>query len=199
MMTFIKLFYEFLKTGLFSIGGGLATLPFLKDMAQKYPWFTSHQLTDMIAISESTPGPIGVNMATYAGFKAGITEGGILSGLFGSFTATFALVLPSVIVIIIISKILEKFRKSKTVDDAFYGLRPASAGLILGAMLDVFISALFFGDKLDEIINVFDIVNIFNFKAIILFLVSFILIMKLKKVHPILFILGGCIFGIVFR
>ena len=68
---FIQLLYEFCKTGLFAVGGGMATVPFLKDIARNYPWFTETELLDMIAISESTPGPIGVNMATYAGFRAG--------------------------------------------------------------------------------------------------------------------------------
>lgn len=196
MMTFIKLFIEFFKAGLFSVGGGLATLPFLKKMAEIYPWFSLNELTDMIAISESTPGPIGVNMSTYAGFKAGFMSGNLLEALLGAIVATASLVLPSIIVIIIISKILEKFRKSKIVDDAFYGLRPASAGLIIGAMFDIFITTFFFKDNFGKVAN---LINIFNFKAIALFIISFVLITKFKKVHPIFFIIGGCIIGIIFK
>lgn len=196
MMTFLRLFYEFFKTGLFSVGGGLATLPFLKKMAEVYPWFTTSELTDMIAISESTPGPIGINMSTYAGFSAGLGEGSIFTAILGAFTATATLVLPSIIIIILISKILEKFRKSKLVDNIFYGLRPASAGLILGAMSEIFVATLLFTDKFNNFFNVFEI---FNIKAIVLFAVSIFLIMKLKKIHPIVFILGGCIIGIVFK
>ena len=92
-MIFLQLFWEFLKTGLFAVGGGLATLPFLKAITHKYPWFTANDLMDMIAVSESTPGPMGVNSATYAGFHA--------AGLPGALTATFSLVLPSVIIIIL--------------------------------------------------------------------------------------------------
>lgn len=195
MSTIIKLFYEFFKTGLFSIGGGLATLPFLKKMAEKYPWFTLSELTDMIAISESTPGPIGVNMSTYAGFKAGFGENGIFTAVLGALISTASLVLPSILIIIMVSKVLEKFRKSKIVDDAFYGLRPASAGLVLGAMFEVFLSALLFMDNFENYTN---IIQLFNIKAIILFIVSFILINKLKKIHPIVFILSGCILGIIF-
>ena len=117
MNIYILLFLEFFKTGLFSIGGGLATLPFLYDIADKYPWFDRAVLADMIAVSESTPGPIGINMATYVGYETGGILGGIL--------ATVALVLPSVIIIIIIAKFLNKFNENKIVKSAFYGLRPA--------------------------------------------------------------------------
>lgn len=196
MIVYIKLFIEFFKAGLFSVGGGLATLPFLKKMAEVYPWFTLNELTDMIAISESTPGPIGVNMSTYAGFKAGFMTGGLPTALLGALVATASLVLPSVIVIIIISKVLEKFRKSKVVDDAFYGLRPASAGLIIGAMYDIFVSTFLYKDKLGELVN---LAQAFNFKAIALFIVAFVLITRLKKVHPIFFIIGGCVIGIIFK
>ena len=129
-MTFLLLFLEFFKTGLFAIGGGLATLPFLKQIALRYPWFTPSDLMDMIAVSESTPGPLGVNSATYAGFHA--------AGIPGAITATCSLILPSVIIIILVSRALDKFRDSPLVQNGFYGLRPASAGLIFGAMLEVF-------------------------------------------------------------
>lgn len=92
-MIFLQLFYEFFKAGLFAIGGGLATLPFLKQISLRYPWFTPNDLMDMIAVSESTPGPMGVNSATYAGFHA--------AGIPGAITATCSLVLPSVIIIIL--------------------------------------------------------------------------------------------------
>ena len=114
-MIFLQLFYEFFKTGLFAIGGGLATLPFLKQIALRYPWFTPNDLMDMIAISESTPGPMGVNSATYAGFHA--------AGIPGALTATCSLVLPSVIIIILVSRALDKFRDSPLVQERL--LRPS--------------------------------------------------------------------------
>lgn len=126
-MSLLILIFEFFKIGLFSIGGGLATLPFLYRLADKYPWFSAKQIPDMIAVSESTPGPLGINMATYTGFQH--------SGVIGSIAATFGLVLPSVIIIILISKVLEKFRSNKYVEYAFYGLRPAVMGLIAGGRL----------------------------------------------------------------
>ena len=131
-MIFLQLFWEFLKTGLFAVGGGLATLPFLKAITHKYPWFTANDLMDMIAVSESTPGPMGVNSATYAGFHA--------AGLPGALTATFSLVLPSVIIIILVSRALDRFRSSSLVQNGFYGLRPASAGLIFGVQALVLVA-----------------------------------------------------------
>ena len=136
-MIFLQLFYEFFKAGLFAIGGGLATLPFLKQISLRYPWFTPNDLMDMIAVSESTPGPMGVNSATYAGFHA--------AGIPGALMATCSLVLPSVIIIILVSRALDKFRDSPLVKNGFYGLRPASAGLIFGAMLEVFAASLLHG------------------------------------------------------
>ena len=128
-MIFLSLFYEFFKAGLFAVGGGLATIPFLKEISAKTGWFTLSQLTDMIAISESTPGPMGVNCATYVGFET--------AGILGSITATIGLITPSVIIIILISKILEKFRNNRYVDAAFFGLRAASVALIAEAGISV--------------------------------------------------------------
>ena len=115
-MIFLQLFYEFFKAGLFAIGGGLATLPFLKQISLRYPWFTPNDLMDMIAVSESTPGPMGVNSATYAGFHA--------AGIPGALMATCSLVLPSVIIIILVSRALDKFRDSPPAPERL--LRPAS-------------------------------------------------------------------------
>lgn len=185
MMEYLILYVEFFKAGLFAVGGGLATLPFLKAMIGTHDWFTSAELTNMIAISESTPGPMGVNMATFAGFHAG--------GVVGSLIATLGLISPSIIIIIIVSKILDKFRSSKTVQHAFYALRPASAGLIIGAMLDVFLMAMFHLDYWKV-----DITKFFNIPAILIFIVSCISIWKWDKVHPICFIIAGAVLGVVF-
>ncbi len=128
-MIYVTLFYEFFKIGLFAIGGGLVTVPFLFDLAEIYPWFTTKDLADMIAISESTPGPLGVNMATFAGFKA--------AGISGAIIATLGLVSPSVIIIMLISKILKKFRNNIWVDSLLSGIRPAVIALILFAGWEV--------------------------------------------------------------
>ena len=187
-MIFLQLFYEFFKAGLFAIGGGLATLPFLKQISLRYPWFTPNDLMDMIAVSESTPGPMGVNSATYAGFHA--------AGIPGAITATCSLVLPSVIIIILVSRALDKFRDSPLVKNGFYGLRPASAGLIFGAMLEVFAASLLHTENWSGIASLGSVINV---PAIIIFLVLSLGIWKLKKLHPIVFILIGAVCGIVCR
>lgn len=128
-MIYLRLFWEFFKTGLFSVGGGLATLPFIYDMSDRTGWFTYQQIADMVAVSESTPGPIGVNTATYVGYITG--------GVPGALVATLGLVTPAVICILIIASCLKKFRENRFVDHAFYGLRPASAALIAAAGFSV--------------------------------------------------------------
>lgn len=124
-MIYWLLFFEFFKIGLFAIGGGLVTVPFLFDLAEHYPWFDTAELADMIAISESTPGPLGVNMATFAGFKA--------AGIWGGIIATTGLVMPSVIIIVMIAKLLKKFQDNPYVKNILYGIRPAVLALILFA------------------------------------------------------------------
>src|SRR5699024_7204340 len=126
---YIQLFYECFKTGLFAVGGGLATLPFLYDISDRTGWFTYEQLADMIAISESTPGAIGINMTTYVGH--------ITAGFLGGIVATIGLVTPSIIIILIIGRFLTRFRDNPYVDSVFYGLRPASTALIAAAGFSV--------------------------------------------------------------
>lgn len=126
---YFQLYFEFFKVGLFSIGGGLATIPFLQEMGEKTGWFTMESLANMIALSESTPGPMGINMATYVGFETG--------GLFGAMVATLGAVTPSLFIIIIISGFLNNFKESHLVKAVFYGIRPASAALILSAAVEV--------------------------------------------------------------
>lgn len=186
--TYLLLIYEFMKTGLFAIGGGMATLPFLMNMAIRYPWFTVDELMNMVAISESTPGAIGVNMATYVGYTTG--------GLLGGILATLALVAPSIVIIIIISKFMEKFNEHKIVRHGFYGLRPATAGLIAGAMVEVFkVSFL----KVSEVLSLGELFNSLDIKSIILYIVLLFGVVKLEKIHPIYFIIIGAVVGIVFK
>ena len=182
-MIYLLLFWEFLKTGLFSIGGGLATIPFLLEMGNKYGWFTSEELSNMIAVSESTPGPIGINMATYVGFTT--------AGIPGAILATTALTLPSLVIIMIISVFLEKFRENKLVKDTFYCLRPAVIGMLFVSLYTM-ISPLFFN------ISANNILGFFNIKAIALFILLLFGILKFKK-HPIIYIAIGAIFGIIFK
>lgn len=182
-MIYLLLFWEFFKTGLFSVGGGLATIPFLMDMSEKYGWFTSTELSNMIAVSESTPGPIGINMATYVGFAT--------AGVWGSLAATLGLTLPSLVIIIIIAKFLQKFSENKMVKDTFFCLRPAVVGMLcvsLTSMISPLLIDLAGGSFLE----------IFNLKAIALFALMLFGILKFKK-HPIIYIAIGAVVGIVFK
>lgn len=190
MMLLLRLFWEFFKTGLFAVGGGMATLPFLYNISDSTGWFTHAQLADMIAVSESTPGPIGVNMATYVGFTT--------AGIPGAVIATVGLVTPSVIIILLIARVLAAFRQNKYVDAAFYGLRPCSVGLIAAAGLMVVKIALF---DFDLFYQTGRLLDVFNFKALILAAVLLILtrgVKQLKKLHPVIFILASAVVGILF-
>ncbi len=188
-MTFLYLFWEFFKIGLFAVGGGPATIPFLFDLARSdYGWFSEKQLVDMIAVSESTPGPIGVNMATYAGYNAGYGEMGIFGGLLGGITATAGLVVPSIIVIIIIAGFLKAFSENKYVKNAFYGIRPIVTSIVLFSVYGI-ISQTVYQDE-TFVIPVIII-------AVVLFALMFI--KKLKKLHPAFWLLVGAIAGIILK
>ncbi|MEA5151816.1 MAG: chromate transporter [Oscillospiraceae bacterium] len=190
MTLYLRLFYEFFKTGLFAFGGGMATLPFLYSMSDATGWFTHGQLADMIAVSESTPGPIGVNMATYVGFTTG--------GIPGAIIATLGLVAPSIIVILIIARVLEAFRQNKYVDAVFYGLRPCSVGLIAAAGMLVVKIAMFNFDLYGQTRALADL---FNFRALALAAALVVLtrfVKITKKLHPIVFIAASAAVGIVF-
>ena len=187
MIVYLQLFFEFFKIGLFAIGGGLATLPFLNDLAGKYPWFNHSMLADMVAVSQATPGPIGINMATYAGFEA--------AGALGSIIATISLVLPSFIIIIIIAHFLNKFKESRTVESIFYGLRPAVAALIAAAGYEVFKVSILAFDKFNITHKIIDIINI---KSTILLIILLFAITKFKK-HPIVYIASAAVIGIIFK
>lgn len=189
-MIFLTLIYEFFKIGLFAAGGGLATLPFLSALADKYPWLTSDMLAQMVAISESTPGPLGVNMATYAGYMAGMGTfaGSPLAPLLAAataMTATASLVAPSFIIILIVSRMLEKYKNSKLVSNAFTGLRPAVAGLIAAACWSVLRISIFDISKIES-----GFFNIFLWPELALFALLLVLtnLKKLKKLHPLCFI-----------
>lgn len=194
-MIFLELFIRFFFVGLFAIGGGLATVPFLQSMGEVTGWFTQSDIADMIAISESTPGPIGVNMATYVGYQTGDAFG-VAGGIFGGFIATAGLITPSIIVIIIVSKMLQKFRDSKYVEYAFYGLRAASIGLVSAACLSVAKIAFWNGELMAETGSFLSAVN---YKSIILSAVIFFCITKFKKLHPIALIVFSAVVGIALK
>lgn len=187
-MIFLRLFWEFFKTGLFSVGGGLATLPFLYSMGERTGWFTTQQVADMLAVSESTPGPIGVNMAVYTGYTT--------AGVFGSVCAIVGLVTPSVIIIMIVAAVLKAFRDNRYVKGAFYGLRPASTGLIAAAGLTVAAGA-FLRTELWS--GPASILAVIDWKALVLAVCVFLIGQKFSKLHPVFLILGCAVIGAVFR
>lgn len=180
-MTMLTLCIEFFLTGLFAVGGGLATLPFLTQMSVNHPeWFSQEMLINMVAVSESTPGPIGINMSTYVGFT--------VSGVAGAVLATLSLVLPSLIVIMVIARVLEYYRNSPLVNTAFSAIRPAVAGLIAAAafaMLKLVIG----GTAGVSLINI----------ALLVVLFVLTQLKQTKKMHPILFIAIGAVLGIVLK
>ena len=183
MILYLKLFWEFFQTGLFAVGGGMATLPFLYDISDRTGWFTHQQLANMIAVSESTPGPIGVNMATYSGY--------ITAGLPGAVISTLGLITPSIIVILLVAAFLHAFRNNKYVNAIFYGLRPASAAMITAAGLIVaritFIQpGRFAGINWDSV------------DLAVLLLMFTHSIQSTKKLHPIVWIILSAVIGVVF-
>ncbi len=183
MDNILTLIIEFFKTGLFAVGGGLATIPFLGEMGLKYGWFTTDMLSTMIAVSESTPGPIGVNMATYVGYN--------VAGVLGALLATLSLVAPSLIVICIVAKYYQSFKESKLVKMIFAGIKPAVVAFIGSACLSLFISVLF--NKGNTGVDFFDI------KSIILLAALLLASRKFKDAHPIVFIIASAIIGIIFK
>lgn len=188
-MIYLRLFLEFFRAGLFSVGGGLATIPFLTDIGVRTGWYSQAALANMIAVSESTPGPMGVNMATYVGFTT--------AGVPGAVAATLGLVAPSIAVILIIAGVLQKFRQSRAVDAVFYGLRPASTALIAAAGISVAVIAL---------LNVEGYraagpAALVNWKALLLAAAVFgcMRLKRLKKLHPIVLIAASAVVGVVFQ
>ena len=186
-MKFLLLVFEFFKTGLFSIGGGLATLPFLYSMSSRYGWFSSADVANMLAISESTPGPIGVNMATYAGVTT--------YGVFGGLITTLSLVAPSFIIILLVASVLKRFRENRFVQAALKAIRPVSVGLVAAAVLTVFQASLFdtdalFAGKWTEITS---------WGAVLTFAVILFVGVKWKKLHPVFLVLIGAVAGILLR
>ena len=197
-MLYLRLFYEFFKTGLFAIGGGMATIPFLYQLSDATGWFSRTDLANMIAVSESTPGPIGVNMATYVGYLSGMNQGGTLHGILGAIVATLGLITPSIIIILIIAGFLKSFRDNKYVNNAFYGLRPASTGLIAAAGLSVITSNFFVSETTPQISDWRTI----NWIGIAMGIVLWIFTNKVKKtkgLHPIVFIAVSAVLGIIFQ
>lgn len=199
-MIYVKLFWEFFKTGLFAVGGGMATLPFLQAIGENSGWYSYTDLMNMLAVSESTPGPIGINMATYVGFT--------VAGIPGAVVATIGEVTPSIIVILIVAAILNSFRDSKYVNRAFYGLRPASTGLIGAACVAVILEVLTAiqlvspEGSLIKSLAVPSAGGLLNWPGLALAGLLLVLtnwVKPVKNWHPIVFIAFSAVIGVVFH
>lgn len=177
-MIYLQLFWEFFQAGLCAMGGGLATLPFLYSISDRHGWFTHQQIADMLAVSESTPGPIGVNMATYCGMTT--------AGVPGALVATVGLVLPALLIMLLVASLLQRFRENRFVQGALMVLRPVSVGLVAAAVWSVIRAALLpMG------------LTALNPWAAGLFVVLLIPAFKCKKLHPIVLIAVSAVAGIV--
>ena len=189
-MILLLLFWEFFKTGLFAVGGGMATVPFLMEISERTGWFSQAMLADMIAVAESTPGPIGVNTATYVGYTVAGIPGGVI--------ATLGLVLPSFLIILAVAAFLKAYRSNKYVERVFYGIRPASVGLIAAACVAVMRLCLVDTDA----IAAGRLSEVLNWKGLALFAVIWVLsnfVKKTRKLHPVVFIAVSAAVGIAFR
>ena len=183
-MIYLTLAFEFFKIGLFSVGGGMATLPFLMDLTEKYDWFTASELANMVAISESTPGPVGINMATYAGYQA--------AGIPGALIATLSLTAPALVIIVLIARFLENFSENPTVKAVFYGIRPTVAALIGYAVWELLQITMVCATDGQTRLNLISI-------TVCLIAFIFMQIKPLKKLHPLVWIIMGAINGILFQ
>ena len=212
-----RIYGEFFRVGISAFGGGLATIPFLKELGQTTGWFSQTDLANMIAVSESTPGAMGINMSTYVGYTVVQTEfGNYFLSFLGSMISTLGLVSPSIIVIFIVSLFLNRFKDNKYVNWVFYGLRAASIGLIIAALYSIIeisilnvyvdsagksISAIEYaftnkgdGNFFVQVSNIFN--YIFNWKHLAIGLGFVIAVFKFKK-HPIIYIAIAAVIGIL--
>ena len=187
-MILLQLFFEFFKVGLFAVGGGLATLPFLYDLSTATGWFATADIMNMIAISESTPGPIGINMATYVGFHT--------AGVAGSLAATLGLVAPAILIILLIARFLQNFQQRPLVQATFYGLRPASTALIAAAGCGLLESSFVHAAAIAAGASIFQAIS---WPAVALAAVLLVATRVFKKWHPAIFLLFSAVVGVVFH
>ena len=201
-MIYLLLFWEYFKIGLFTIGGGYAMLPMVIQIVEKHQWLTTDQLYNFIGVAESTPGPFAINLATFVGTMVGNNQFGFWGGVLGAVVATFGVVLPSLVIIIIVSKLLERFKTSKHVQGVLYGIRPVVVGLVLSALIGIATNVVLPNVDLTDIPS--SNLTPFNWVSLIM-MCAFLPLSKIKikgkKVHPIFMILlsaglGVLLFGV---
>lgn len=189
-MIFLKLFWAFFKIGAVTVGGGYAMLPFIQEEVLRQGWLTPNEVIDFIAVSEGTPGPFAINIATYVGSVMGGQAGfGVFGTIFGAFCATMGVVLPSFVIILIVAKVYDAFKKSKTVKGVMTGLKPAVVGLIGGAILTI-MGTIFAPNGWS--LNIFKEMQTYIYLA----LSAIAAVLAFKKVHPILIICISAVAGI---
>ena len=202
-MIYLQLFWEYFQIGLFTIGGGYAMLPMVIQAVQKHGWLTSDQLYNFIGVAESTPGPFAINLATFVGTTVGNEQFGFWGGVLGAVVATFAVVLPSLIIVIIVTKLLEKFKSSKWVQGALYGIRPVVVGMVLSALIGIAVNVALPNVDLKDLQSAS--VTPFNWVSLLL-MCAFLPLSKIKfkkkKLHPIFLIMfsagvGVLLFGVL--
>lgn len=198
-MIYLTLFWEYFKIGLFTIGGGYAMFPMVQQAVTAHGWMTDAELIDFVGVAESTPGPFAINLATFVGVTAGSsTSLGVWGGLLGAIVATVAVVLPSLVIIIVVTKLFARFKTSKVVQGALYGIRPVVVGLVLSAVFTVGCTI---------ILPNLDFANInaqsfdgFRWIPLVLMALYFVLSrvkIKGKKIHPVLLILSAAALGVI--
>lgn len=193
ILSVLELFWTFFKIGAFTFGGGYAMLPLVQAAVLEHGWLAESQIVDFIAVSESTPGPFAINIATYVGSQRGIALLGdsAISAVFGAFVATLGVVLPSFIIILIVARFFEKFKNSKTVSGCMSGLKPAVIGLILSAVISIGTTVFF------PVSITFGVVKTAAFYvSLVIFAVSLYTVLKYKKLSPIYVIVGSAVVGI---
>lgn len=185
MINYLLLMYEFIKVGLFSVGGGYATLPFLYHIAEVYNWYSAKELVDMLAVSSITPGPVGINVATFAGFKTG--------GLLGALIATASVMLPSYLLVIVIYKLLNRFNENFYVQAVLYAVKPAGCALIAAVAVRLFRDYIL---RNVDVFNIYDITAFVDIKALLLLVGLFVMSIKIKK-DPLVYLGVAALFGII--
>lgn len=197
-MIYLALFWEYFKIGLFTIGGGYAMLPLVTQTVLNRGWMTEQELINFVGVAESTPGPFAINLATFVGNTVGSRDYGVLGGILGATVATIAVVLPSLVIIIIVTKLLDKFKNSKYVNGALSGIKPVVVGLILSAVVTVGCKVIL--PQLNFKALSADGFSQFNWISLIIAACVFALSnvkIKKKKIHPILLIIASAVAGIV--
>ena len=193
MSFYFEVIFRFFVAGLFSVGGGMAVISFFNEMATKFGWLSEETLSTIIAVGQSMPGPIGVNMATYTGYV-------IFDSFWGGIATSLTMVFPSLVIAILVARVFGKFKENRYVQMAFFGIRPAVTALITSACMGLFFGALLrvpLFEQTGRALDLFNFLNIGIFAALII--IHYTIKIKKKPLSPILFIVVSACLGIVLK